>query len=98
MRCSARAVTRATCAATTWRSTRRTTPTAIPGCRPARSPSPGKASLEAVVQPADVDYLYFVSRNDGSHVFSRTLEEHNRNVQKFQVQYFRDKRLREQGR
>ena len=34
--------------------------------------------------------LYFVSRNDGSHVFAKTLDEHNRNVQKYQVQYFRD--------
>ena len=32
-------------------------------------------------------------RNDGSHVFSRTLDEHNRNVQKFQVEFFRQKRL-----
>jgi len=44
------------------------------------------------VHPAQVDFLYFVSRNDGSHAFARTLEEHNRNVQKWQVQYFRDRR------
>jgi len=41
------------------------------------------------VHPADAQYLYFVSRNDGSHEFARTLDEHNRNVQKYQVQYFR---------
>jgi UPF0755 protein len=57
--------------------------------------SPGRGSLEAAVHPADADYLYFVSRNDGSHVFARTLDEHNQNVQKYQVQYFRDKRARE---
>ena len=37
-----------------------------------------------------VDYLYFVSRNDGSHEFATTLDEHNRNVQKYQVEYFRE--------
>ena len=52
----------------------------------------GRASLEAAAHPASVDYLYFVSRNDGSHAFASTLEEHNRNVQKYQVQYFRDRR------
>jgi UPF0755 protein len=35
--------------------------------------------------PADVNYLYFVSRNDGSHVFASTLEEHNRNVRRWQI-------------
>jgi len=52
--------------------------------------SPGRASLNAAVHPADSDALYFVSRNDGSHVFAKTLDEHNRNVQQYQVKYFRD--------
>jgi UPF0755 protein len=47
--------------------------------------SPGLASLMAVVEPAEHDFLYFVSRNDGSHVFSRTLKEHNAAVYKYQI-------------
>jgi UPF0755 protein len=62
------------------------------GLPPGPIASPGKASLAAAANPADADYLYFVSRNDGSHQFASSLEEHNRNVQKFQVQYFRDLR------
>jgi UPF0755 protein len=38
--------------------------------------SPGENSLRAVTEPADVDFLYFVSRGDGRHHFSRTFKEH----------------------
>jgi UPF0755 protein len=54
--------------------------------------SPGKGAIEAALHPADVPYLYFVSRNDGTHAFASTLDEHNRNVFRWQVQYFRDRR------
>ena len=65
------------------------------GLPPGPIASPGKASLEAAAHPADVNFLYFVSRNDGSHAFARTLDEHNRNVQQYQVQYFRARRSAE---
>jgi UPF0755 protein len=60
-----------------------------PGLPPGPIAAPGAASLEAVLMPASVSYLYFVSRNDGSHVFSQTLAEHNRNVREYQILYFR---------
>jgi UPF0755 protein len=60
-----------------------------PGLPPSPIASPGLASLDAVVHPAESEYLYFVSKNDGSHVFSKTLAEHNQNVQRYQVEYFR---------
>ncbi len=46
--------------------------------------NPGKGSLEAALFPSDEGYLYFVSRNDGSHYFSRTFAEHQAAVRRFQ--------------
>lgn len=67
------------------------------GLPPGPIANPGLASLEASARPAATDYLYFVSRNDGSHVFARSLSEHNRNVQEFQRDYFRNKRAAEKA-
>lgn len=54
------------------------------GLPPGAICSPGRASLEASVAPADTDYLFFVAKGDGSHVFSRTHRNHNRAVERYQ--------------
>lgn len=56
----------------------------IRGLPPGPICSPGRAALDAVLNPADEPYLYFVSKNDGTHHFSTTLREHNRAVRKYQ--------------
>jgi UPF0755 protein len=48
--------------------------------------NPGKESLLAALKPAAVPYLYFVSKNDGSHYFSSEIEDHNHAVWKYQKQ------------
>ncbi len=55
-----------------------------PGLPPGPIANPGKAALQAALYPADADYLYFVSRNDGTHQFSRTYREHQNAVNRYQ--------------
>jgi UPF0755 protein len=54
------------------------------GLTPTPICSPGKDSLLAALNPAPVPYLYFVSKNDGTHYFSSEIEDHNRAVWKYQ--------------
>ncbi len=54
------------------------------GLPPGPIASVGMDSIRAVLEPADVDYLYFVSRNDGTHYFSSTLRQHNNAVNRYQ--------------
>lgn len=49
--------------------------------------NPGKASLEAALNPDKTDYFYFVSENDGTHYFSKTYKEHQKAVRKFQLNH-----------
>lgn len=54
------------------------------GLPPGPIANPGLKSLQAAVNPASVPYLYFVSKNDGTHHFSATIDEHNRAVDRYQ--------------
>ncbi len=55
----------------------------IRGLPPGPIGNPGLDSIKAVLQPASTDYLYFVARKNGTHQFSRTLDEHNQGVNRF---------------
>lgn len=56
-----------------------------PGLPPTPIALPGMASIEAALNPPRTDFYYFVARGDGTSAFSRTLEEHNRAVAKYQL-------------
>ncbi len=55
----------------------------VKGLPPGPIGNPGAEALEAALHPAATQYLYFVARQDGTHQFSRTLEEHNRAVHRY---------------
>ena len=56
----------------------------IVGLPPGPIANPGIQALQAVVEPAESDYLYFVSKNDGTHYFSKTYREHVNAVNRYQ--------------
>jgi len=64
----------------------------IKGLPPGPIANPGQAALEAALHPVACDDLFFVSRNDHTHVFCPDLKCHEANVRKFQVDYFRRRR------
>ena len=55
----------------------------IKGLPPGPIANPGVASLKAALYPASVNYLYFVSKKDGSHFFSSSLAEHNQAINRY---------------
>jgi UPF0755 protein len=64
----------------------------IRGLPPGPIANSGLEAIRAVLYPAETEFLYFVSKNDGTHHFSKTLTEHNRAVQKYQKKKRRRKR------
>ncbi len=56
----------------------------VKGLPPGPISNPGMESIKAVLKPEKTEYLYFVSKNDGTHIFSKTYEEHLRAVERYQ--------------
>jgi len=67
----------------------------LEGLPPGPIANPGEAALRAVLEPEKTEYLFFVSRNDGTHVFSRSYSEHAANVDRFQRKGRRKRRSSE---
>lgn len=67
------------------------------GLPPGPIASPGAAAIRAALDPLECDDYFFVSRNDGTHVFCPTLDCHEAAVEKWQREYFRKKRAQSGG-
>jgi UPF0755 protein len=68
----------------------------IDGLPPGPINNPSESSIRAVLDAEDHDYLYFVARGDGSHVFSRTLREHNNAANEYRA-LMRERRRQQQS-
>ncbi|MBJ79966.1 MAG: aminodeoxychorismate lyase [Myxococcales bacterium] len=64
------------------------------GLPPGPIASPGKKALQAVFEPETCPYFFFVSKNNGAHQFCETLDCHNANVQRWQINYFKSKKAK----
>lgn len=68
-----------------------------PGLPPGPINNPGLASIQASLFPADVKYLYFVAKGDGSHIFSTSLQEHLRAKSRFDVLRREVRKMKREG-